>query len=92
MSLKKIALFSVRFFERPFLEQSFNTVAGAQNFEFVMFEFRLTEQTVSLVKKDFKAVMPFTNDQVNEAVLKRLKEYGVEMISCRSAGFDNVDL
>jgi len=90
--MPKVALFSVRPFEKQFLDESFTKVKGADKIKFIPFECRLTESTVKLVKKNFDAVAVFCNDTVNDVVLQKLHEYGIKMVSCRSAGFDHVDL
>jgi D-lactate dehydrogenase len=80
-------VFSTRSWDRTFLDRE-NT-DGRHRFTFV--ESRLDETTVALAQ-GHDAVAAFVNDVLNEAVLKRLHEAGVRLITLRCAGFNNVDL
>ncbi|AHF01931.1 D-lactate dehydrogenase [Thiomicrospira aerophila AL3] len=40
----------------------------------------------------FQAVSAFVNDDLSEPVLSQLKGYGIELVTLRCAGFNNVDL
>lgn len=55
------------------------------------FDFHLNEKT-ALTAKGYKVVCAFVNDTLNAAVIKILKECGVELIAMRCAGYNNVDL
>lgn len=59
--------------------------------EIVFLESRITPETVSLAR-NAKIVCVFVNDSVNAFVVDKLSRYGVEMIACRSVGFNNIDL
>jgi len=63
----------------------------APNFELTFLEARLDETTVALAT-GHDAVCVFVNDDVNAAVLDKLKEQGVKRVALRCAGFNNVDL
>jgi D-lactate dehydrogenase len=82
-------------FDINFTKKTFD---AAKQHEFVYFETSLNAETVAVLKsasndeKKFDAVCVFVNDVVNESVLLALKELGVRLIACRSAGFDHVDM
>ena len=83
----KVAIFSTKTYDKEFLNQA---NAGHQH-ELVFFEPRLTPETASLAN-GFPAVCAFVNDQLDEPVLRQLKQQGTELIALRSAGFNHVDL
>jgi D-lactate dehydrogenase len=82
----KIAIFSTKPFEKPFLE-----AANSQGHELTFFAEPLSPSTVEKTK-GFKAVSIFTNDDGSAKVLSRLAENKVEYIASRCAGIDNIDL
>jgi D-lactate dehydrogenase len=82
----KIAIFSVKKYDREFL-----SAANASRHELRFFEPHLNEETVNLAA-GFEAVCVFVNDQVNAAVIARLRSLGVRLIALRCAGYNNVDL
>ena len=55
------------------------------------FDFHLNAKT-AFSAKGYKVVCAFVNDVINGAVIKTLKECGVELIAMRCAGYNNVDL
>jgi len=83
----KIALFSSKNFEKPFLEAA----NKKHQHELVFFETALNEQTAVLTA-GFTAISCFVTDKLSESVLKILAKNGVHLIALRSAGFNHVDL
>lgn len=83
----KAAVFDTHNFERPY----FSDLNRRFGHELTFLELRLSETTAGLAAGQ-RAVCLFTHDSANEAVLRRLKEGGVEFIALRSAGFNHVDL
>lgn len=82
----KVSLFSANDFEKPHLKE-----ANGDRHQLVWFEEPLEEGSVDKVE-DCDAVLAFTNDDLNEDVLDKLKEKGVKYIATRSAGTDHIDL
>lgn len=83
----KTAVFSTKPYDRQFLEDA-NQRYGH---ELVFFEPRLSDQTAALAR-DFPAVCPFVNDELNARVLLQLQRGGTTLISLRCSGYNNVDL
>ncbi len=84
----KVAVFSSKPYDQLSLEQANSPVTGL---DFHFFDAHLGQETVALAQ-GFDAVVPFVNDQLDEAVLKALKAGGVKAIALRCAGYNNVDL
>jgi D-lactate dehydrogenase len=82
----KTAVFSAKKYDREFL-----TAANDSRHELRFFEPHLNEETVGLAT-GFDAVCVFVNDQVNAAVIAKLRSLGVQLIALRCAGYNNVDL
>lgn len=82
----KTAIFSAHRFERDY----FNKTAGDSH-ELTWIEAPLTEIT-AIMASGCKAICIFVNDDGSEKVLKKLKEFGIEFLVLRSAGFNHVDL
>lgn len=83
----KVAVFSCK----PYDKRTFLQYNKYDEISLHFFECRLSEETVSLAQ-GFDAVSCFVNDQLNESVLKQLKEYSIDAISLRCAGYNNVSL
>ena len=83
----KVALFDTKEYDRP----SFETIGKLHDIQFHFLETKLNEDTVELAK-GFDAVCVFVNDTVNEAVIDKLYEFGVQLIALRCAGYNNVDV
>ena len=81
-----VAIFSARKYDREFL----NAANGSRH-ELRFFEPHLNEETVSLAA-GFEAVCVFVNDQVNAAMIAKLRSLGVRLIALRCAGYNNIDL
>ena len=86
----RVAIFSSKAYDEEFLT-AVNEDAHGGRHELHFFEARLTENTASLAA-NHEAVCAFVNDELNRAVLERLKESGTKLIALRSAGFNHVDL
>lgn len=71
--------------------ESFSTINEKYDFKIKYFRFHLTSDNV-LLAKDFDAIIIFVNDTIDSLMIKKLKEYGVQIIALRSSGFNNVDL
>ncbi len=80
----KTVFFSMHEFEKPYYE---NTIHS----DYIFYCDKLTLETVHLAK-DSKAISCFTHDVLDKAVLTELNKLGVEFITLRAAGFNNVDL
>lgn len=83
----KVAVFNTKPWVECFFWQA-NTKFGH---ELVYFEDRLSEGSAHLAK-GCQAVCIFVNDKADGAILRRLKDMGVQLIALRCAGFNNVDL
>ena len=81
-----VAIFSARKYDREFL----NAANGSRH-ELRFFEPHLNEETVSLAA-GFEAVCVFVNEQVNAAMIAKLRSLGVRLIALRCAGYNNIDL
>jgi D-lactate dehydrogenase len=80
-----IAVFSTKSYDRQFMDAA----AGHHKLHYI--EARLTHDTATLARGS-RAVCAFVNDQVNEAVLKQFRSFGVGVVALRAAGYNNVDL
>ena len=83
----KVAFFDTKAYDRP----SFEQYGNLHDIEYKFLETKLSEDTVELAK-GCDAVCVFVNDTVNAAVIDKLHEYGIKMISLRCAGYNNVDV
>lgn len=82
----------VAFFDtKPYDKPAFEKYGKDSGMEFVFFEAKLDERTVSLAQ-NCDVVCVFVNDTVNAAVIDKLYEYGVRLIALRSTGYNNVDV
>ena len=83
--MKRIAVFDAKKYDeasfKPYLDK----------YQFTYYKDRLSSHTVALAK-DFDAVMCFVNDELNDEVLTKLNEYGIQGVFLRCAGYNNVDL
>lgn len=82
----KTLIYSAKDFEIPFLENANNDV---HSFKYI--PDRLTTHT-AMMALGFEAISIFSADDASEIVLQKLKDFGVEYITLRSAGYDNVNL
>lgn len=86
---KKILVFD----SKPYDIESFSSHKDLydKKLEFEFQDFKLNTTTASLAK-GFDGICVFVNDKVNKAVLEKLKEYGVQLIALRCAGYNNIAL
>lgn len=82
----KVAVFSIKKYERSFLEEATN-----HKHDLSFFKEALSVETASLAK-DFDAISIFTNDDAGKEVLQILSKIPIQFIATRAAGYDNIDL
>ncbi|MCH9660154.1 MAG: 2-hydroxyacid dehydrogenase [Bacteroidetes bacterium] len=82
----KVLVFSAKKFEIPFLEQ-WNT--GRHQLTFI--EDRLCSET-AMKALGYDGISIFSADDASPNVLEMLKDFGVQYITLRSAGYDNIQL
>lgn len=83
----RVAVFSAQKYDRLFLTRA----AVDSNVQFHFLEPRLEPDTVILAQ-GANAICAFANDRLDEEVLTRLKEIGIDLVVLRCAGFNQVDL
>ena len=83
----RIAFFDAKPYDKP----SFEKFGGEKGIKFKYFETKLNEDTVDLAK-GFDGVCAFVNDTINDVVIDKLNEMGVNVLALRCAGFNNVDM
>lgn len=83
----RIAVYDTHKYEK----ESFERANKKYNFDITFYDFKLNETTCSSAK-GFDVLCVFVNDIVSEKVIRCLKEYNVQMIALRCAGFNNVDI
>ncbi len=83
----RLALSSAQDYDRTHFEAA-NATFGH---EIQYLEARLSPATARLVE-GFEGVCVFVNDEVDAEVIPTLAQFGVRVIACRSAGFNNVDI
>lgn len=82
----KTLIYSTKDFEIPFLEAANNDV---HSFKYI--PERLTTHT-AMMALGFEAISIFSADDASEIVLEKLRDFGVEYITLRSAGYDNINI
>lgn len=83
----RIAFFDAKPYDKP----SFEKYGQEKGIKFKYFETKLNEDTVELAK-GFDGVCAFVNDTINDVVIDKLNEMGVNVLALRCAGFNNVDM
>lgn len=83
----KVAIFSCKSYEQPFLESA----NQHYQYDLTYFETYLNEKT-AILAKGFDVVCVFVNDNLNANVINQLANQGVRLIALRSAGFNHVDI
>ncbi len=82
----------VAFFDtKPYDRETFDKYAEQNGIEFKYYETKLNPDTVRLAY-GYDAVCAFVNDTVNDTVIDKLNEFGVNILALRCAGFNNVDM
>lgn len=85
-------MIKVAFFDtKPYDKIYFDALKEEYGIEIEYFESKLSPRT-AVMAKNVKAVVAFVNDDVCKETIDVLKENGVEIISMRCAGYNNVDL
>lgn len=84
--IMKTLIYSAKDFEIPFLED-----ANSDLHSFKYIPERLTTHT-AMMALGFEAISIFSADDASEIVLQKLRDFGVEYITLRSAGHDNINL
>lgn len=82
----KVTMFSTRSYEPERYER-----INQKRHMLTMVKEHLDRDTAILAQGS-SAIIVFVSDDLSAAVLKKLAEYGVRLIVCRSAGVDHVDL
>lgn len=83
----KTAAFSIKSFEREFLERA----NEEYDHELSFLKPQLDKKTARLAE-GFPAVCAFANDVVNREVIEKLHAGGTRFLALRAAGFNNVDV
>jgi D-lactate dehydrogenase len=81
------AVFDTRPYDREALQQA----SANHGIGWHFLEFRLTQDTAPAARKA-RAVCAFVNDQLDRPCLEALASEGVELVTLRSTGFNNVDV
>lgn len=83
----KTVCFSTHDFEKKYLE----LWTKKYNLDVLFLDSKLNKETAKLAM-GFQCVSCWANDDLSEATLKEFQQYGIELISLRSAGFSNLDI
>ncbi|WP_234733683.1 2-hydroxyacid dehydrogenase [Tellurirhabdus bombi] len=83
----KITFFSSKAYDTHF----FTEMNEPFGYELSFLDVHLNQTTASLVQ-DSEVVCAFVNDKVDETVVRKLRDQGVQLLALRCAGFNNVDL
>jgi D-lactate dehydrogenase len=83
MTAEKVAWFDTEKWEKDYLE------GRTDDLEVKFFEHSLNAETVEELDESFDAVTVFVSSQMDREVLEELD---VDVVACRSTGFDHVDL
>lgn len=86
-SVVTAAVFDTKPYDREALQQA----SVNHGIEWRFIEFRLTQDTASAANRA-RAVCVFVNDQLDRPCLEILADQGVELITLRCSGFNNVDV
>ena len=81
----------ILFSSRQYDIDTFNEANAAFGYELHVQESNLDAET-AILADGYEAVCPFVNDNVDAAVIERLRAGGTRLIALRSAGFNHVDL
>jgi D-lactate dehydrogenase len=83
----KIAFFDAK----PYDIESFNEINAEYNFNIKYFRFHLTGDNIVLTQ-GYDAIVVFVNDTINADMIRKLKDFGIQLVALRSSGFNNIDL
>ncbi len=87
----KIAVYSIKPYEKPFLDAANGTPNGQPNHELGYLDARLSQATTDLAR-GCAAVSIFVGDDASAPVLRALHAGGTRLLALRSAGFNHVDV
>ena len=76
---------------KPYDREALRQVSADGGIKWHFLDFRLTEDTAAWAK-NARAVCVFVNDQLDRPCLDVLASEGVELVTLRCAGFNNVDV
>lgn len=83
----KIAFFSTK----PYDIEAFGQASSDYGYQIDFYECRLNQASAKLAAGS-KVVCAFVNDDLSKACLEELAKLGIQLITLRCAGFNNVDL
>lgn len=83
----KIIFFSSKPYDKDFFQSANNSF----NFDIRFREEQLNANTIEFIT-DETAICVFVNDTLNEKIISKLADKGVNIIALRCAGFNNIDL
>lgn len=83
----RVACFSSKSYD----EASFNSLLPKYAHEFTFLEPKLDAHTITLAE-GYDAICTFVNDYINEKVLEKMSQMGIQNIVLRCAGYNQVDL
>lgn len=86
--MKVIAMFDSKKYDIDSFEK---LLPQYHNYSIKYFEVKLNKETAVLAK-GCDAVCAFVNDDIDEIVINKLYEYGIEVLALRCAGYNNVDI
>lgn len=87
----RLAVYSTRPYERPFLDSANTSASGALRHELVYLDARLSIATAGLAG-GCSGVSLFVGDDGSAPVLRALHAGGTRLLALRSAGFNHVDI
>jgi D-lactate dehydrogenase len=76
---------------KPYDREALLQASANHSIEWHFLDFRLTQDT-AYAAKNARAVCVFVNDQLDRPCLEALGTLGVELVTLRSTGFNNVDV
>ena len=85
----KILFYSSQNYDKESFEKSKQELGYDYEFDFI--EAHLNEKTAKLAQ-GYRVICAFVNDDLSATVLETLKVCGVELVTMRCAGYNNVDL
>lgn len=92
MNKIQVAFFDSKDYDRDIFNRRVSVLGLQDQLDIKYFEFRLNAQTVNVISKNIDVICSFVNDQIDIAVIRRLKRAKVRLIALRCAGFNHVDM
>ncbi|TAH03645.1 MAG: 2-hydroxyacid dehydrogenase [Sphingobacteriales bacterium] len=87
--MQKYYMKAIVYSTRPFEINLLNEANNNQH-QLTLLDEPLTEKTIELAAGN-AAIVVFTNDEVSESIVKKMKELGVKYIATRSVGTDHIN-